>query len=230
MLRNEGTEWLEDIDTKIYPKDIQTLKDDEIILSLDYVTLRDLCFELQIDRNVNSLSNYLLSNTLDVYFDLANYSWDYTDEQLLIVKGFTLENSLKIYHSNHLWNEHMFEEMMRFPSNDALSLKDNEPWIMKKIYYLKAKENRDKLLNLFLDSKEMDKYIFEIADEMFYPWLYYDRKIEERNRIHVFTNTVAHIPSWHVDYFMNNDSNLTSPIYGNNSGFLIYQESLMMDF
>ena len=102
-------EWLEDINTKVYPNDIYTLKDDEIILSLDYVTLRDLCFELQIDRNINSLSNYLLSNTLDVYFDLANYSWDYTDEQLLTVKGFTLENSLKIYHSNHLWNEHVFE-------------------------------------------------------------------------------------------------------------------------
>ena len=223
-------EWLEDINTKIYPKDIQLLKDDEIILSLDYATLRDLCFELQIDRNINSLSNYLLGNTLDVYFDLANYSWDYTDEQLLTVKGFTLENSLKIYHSNHLWNEHMFEEMMRFPTNDALSLKDNEPWVMKKIYYLKAKENRDKMLNLFLDSKEMDKYIFEIADEMLYPWLYYGKKVEERDRIHVFTNTVAHIPSWHVDYFMDNDSNLTSPIYGNNSGFLIYPESLMMGF
>ena len=223
-------EWLDDVHTKIYPKDIQKLEDDEIIIALDYVTLRDLCFELQIDRNINSLSNYLLGNTLDVYFDLANYDWNYTDEQLLTIKGFTLENSLKIYHSNHLWNEHMFEDMMRFPTNDALSLRDNEPWVMKKIYYLKADENRDKMLNLFLNDKEMDKYIFEIADEMFYPWLYYGKSIEDRNRIHVFTNTVAHIPNWHVDYFMNNDSNLTSPIYGNNSGFLIYPESLMMGF
>ena len=223
-------EWLEDINTKVYPKDIQQLENDEIIISLDYVTLRDLCFELQIDRNINSLSNYLLSNTLDVYFDLVNSDWNYDDQQLLTIKGFTLENSLKIYHSNHLWNEYMFEEMMRFPVNDALSIKDNEPWVMKKIYYLKAHENRDKLLNLLLNEKEMDKYLFEIADEMFYPWLYYGKSIEERDRIHVFTNTVAHIPNWHVDYFMKNDSNLMTPIYGNNSGFLIYPESLMMGF
>ena len=223
-------EWLEDIDTKVYPKDIQSLKDDEIIIGLDYVTLRDLCFELQIDRNINSLSNYLLGNTLDVYFDLANYDWNYDDQQLLTIKGFTLENSLKIYHSNHLWNEYMFEEMMRFPVNDALSIKDNVPWVMKKIYYLKAHENRDKLLNLLLNEKDMDKYLFEIADEMFYPWLYYGKSIEERDRIHVFTNTVAHIPNWHVDYFMQNDSNLITPIYGNSSGFLIYPESLMMGF
>ena len=223
-------EWLEDINTKVYPKDIQQLENDEIIISLDYVTLRDLCFELQIDRNINSLSNYLLSNTLDVYFDLVNSDWNYDDQQLLTIKGFTLENSLKIYHSNHLWNEYMFEEMMRFPVNDALSIKDNEPWVMKKIYYLKAHENRDKLLNLLLNEKEMDKYLFEIADEMFYPWLYYGKSIEERDRIHVFTNTIAHIPNWHVDYFMKNDSNLMTPIYGNNSGFLIYPESLMMGF
>ena len=223
-------EWLEDINTKVYPKDIQQLENDEIIISLDYVTLRDLCFELQIDRNINSLSNYLLSNTLDVYFDLVNFGWNYDDQQLLTIKGFALENSLKIYHSNHLWNEYMFEEMMRFPVNDALSIKDNEPWVMKKIYYLKAHENRDKLLNLLLNEKEMDKYLFEIADEMFYPWLYYGKSIEERDRIHVFTNTIAHIPNWHVDYFMKNDSNLMTPIYGNNSGFLIYPESLMMGF
>ena len=223
-------EWLEDINTKVYPKDIQQLQNDEIIISLDYVTLRDLCFELQIDRNINSLSNYLFSNTLDVYFDLVNFDWNYDDQQLLTIKGFTLENSLKIYHSNHLWNEYMFEEMMRFPVNDALSIIDNEPWVMKKIYYLKAHENRDKLLNLLLNEKEMDKYLFEIADEMFYPWLYYGKSIEERERIHVFTNTVAHIPNWHVDYFMKNDSNLMTPIYGNNSGFLIYPESLMMGF
>ena len=223
-------EWLEDINAKVYPKDIQQLENDEIIISLDYVTLRDLCFELQIDRNINSLSNYLRSNTLDVYFDLVNFDWNYDDQQLLTIKGFTLENSLKIYHSNHLWNEYMFEEMMRFPVNDALSIKDNEPWVMKKIYYLKANENRDKLLNLLMNEKEMDKYLFEIADEMFYPWLYYGKSIEERDRIHVFTNTVAHIPNWHVNYFMKNDSNLMTPIYGNNSGFLIYPESLMMGF
>ena len=223
-------EWLEDLNTKVYPKDIQTLRDDEIVIALDYVTLRDLCFELQIDRNINSLSNYLLGNTLDVYFDLVNYDWNYDDQQLLTIKGFTLENSLKIYHSNHLWNEYMFEEMMRFPVNDALSIKDNEPWVMKKIYYLKATENRDKLLNLLSNEKEMDRHLFEIADEMFYPWLYYGKSIDERDRIHVFTNTVAHIPNWHVDYFMKNDSNLTTPIYGNSSGFLIYPESLMMGF
>ena len=223
-------EWIEDIDTTIYPKAISELEDDEVILSLDIATLRDLCFELQIERTVTALSNYITENNFTVFFDFRNDDWEYSDEQLLTIRGFVLSTNLGIYHSNHLWNEYMFEERMRFPSNDAITTKDEEPWVMKKMYYLKTNENRDKLLNLFNDEKEMDKYIFEIADENYYPWLYYDKKMEDKDRLIVFTNTVAHIPNWHVNYFMKNDSNLITPVIGNDSGYLIHPETLMMGF
>lgn len=223
-------EWIEDIDSIVYPNPIEELDDDEIILSLNYSGLRDLCFDLQIERTVSSLSDYIENHDLQVFFDFRNDDWEYSDQQLLTVRGFILDSDLKIYHSNHLWNEYMFEERMRFPSNDAVTTKDYEPWVMKKMYYLKAKENRDKLLNLLLNEKEMDKYIFEIADENYYPWLYYEKKMEDRDRILVFTNTLAHIPNWHLDYFMKNDSNLSTPVFGNDSGYLIYPETLMMGF
>ena len=90
-------EWIEDLKTEIYPQKIEKLKDDEIILALSYSTLRDVCFELQIERTVRSLSNYILDHELKVYFDLKNYAWEYSDQQLFTVKGFTLENDLKIY-------------------------------------------------------------------------------------------------------------------------------------
>ena len=223
-------EWLEDIKTTIYPKPIAKLNNDEVILSLDYVTLRDVCFELQIERNVNSLSEYLLDHDWQVFFDLENDEWQYSDQQLLTVKGFTLEKDLKIYHSNHLWNEYMFEDRMRFPTSDAVTLKDDMPWVMKKIYYLKTNEKRDELLNLLLNDKESDKFIFEIANETYYPWLYYQKKMDERDRILVFDNTLAHIPLWHIDYFMKNDANLSMPVIGNSSGYFIYPESLMIGF
>lgn len=223
-------EWLEDVETKIYPKDINKLKDDEVVLGLNYITIKDICYELQIERSVNSLSDYLLSHDLYLFFDLQNDEWQYSDQQIVRLKGFTLESDLKIYHSNHLWNEYMFEERMRFPVSDALSVKDYEPWVMKKIYYLKANEKRDKLLNLLIDDKETDEFIFEIANETYYPWSYYEKENDKRNRILVFNNTIAHIPHWHVDYFMSNDRNLKQPVIGNNSGYFIYPESLMVGF
>ena len=222
--------WLEDCKSNIYPKEVSNLKDDEIILGLNYETLIDFCFELQIERNVRTLSEYLNTNPLYLYFDLANDNWTYSDQQIVRLVGFTLENDIKIYHSNHLWNEYMFEERMRFPTSDALSIVDNEPWVMKKIYYLKTNGNRDFLLNLLLEDKSSDSFIFEIANENFYPWLYYEKPMEERDRVLVFANTFTHIPLWHIPYVLENDENLNEPVLGNNAGYIIYPESLMVGF
>ena len=76
----------------------------------------------------------------------------------------------------------------------------------------------------------MDKFIFEVANETYYPWLYYEKPMNERNRILVFDNTVSHIPLWHIPYMMSNDSNLKQPIISNYGGYIIYAESLMMGF
>ena len=222
--------WLEDIETTIYPEEIDELENDEIILSLNYEGLRDFCYELQIERNVNTLSNYLKNNEVFLYFNLRNDEWQYSDQQLFRMVGFTLENEKKIYHSNHLWNEYIFEERMRFPTSDAITVKDEKPWTMKKIYYLKTQEKRDELLNLLLEDKNADKFIFEIASETYYPWLYYEKDMIERNRVLVFANTLNHFPLWQIKYFLTNDANLKEPIIGNNSGYLIYPESLMMGF
>ena len=226
---NEFT-WLEDLKETIYPEQIDTLEDDEIILGFNYDKLIDFCFELQIERNVKSLSNYIKNNDLYLYFDFANNDWTYSDQQLVRLVGFVLENDLKIYHSNHLWNEYMFETRMRFPVSDALSIADKNPWTMKKIYYLKTNENRDKLLNLYYDDKIADEYILEIANETYYPWLYYERKMVDRDRLLVFINKTKHFPLWQIPYFLNNDGNLKEPIIANNGGYVIYPDSLMMGF
>ena len=222
--------WLEDLKETVYPEKIDYLEDDEIVLGFDYNELIDFCFELQIERSVNSLSNYLKYNELYLYFDFANNDWTYSDQQLVRLVGFTLESDLKIYHSNHLWNEYMFETRMRFPVSDALSIADNNPWTMKKIYYLKTNEKRDLFLNLYYDDKLADEYIPEIANETYYPWLYYEREMIERDRLLVFIKKTQHFPLWQVPYFLNNDSNLKEPIIANNSGYSIYPESLMMGF
>ena len=222
--------WLSDIETIIYPEKVEELENDEIILGLNYQGLVDICFELQIERTVSSLSEYLLRNELYLYFDFENASWEYADQQLVRLVGFTLETDLKIYHSNHFWNEYMFEERMSFPSNDALSIKDELPWVLKKIYYLKTCNNRDECLNLFYNDRDLDRFIFEIANETYYPWLYYEKEMSDRNRVLVFDNNVSHIPLWHIPYMLNNDANLKQPIIANNGGYVIYAESLMMGF
>ena len=222
--------WLEDVTSTIYPEQVDYLEDDEVVLGLNFDGVIDLCFELQIERNIKSLSSYLKANDLYLYFDFANNEWTYSDQQLVRMVGFVLENDLKIYHSNHLWNEYMYETRMRFPVSDALSTSDNNPWTMKKIYYLKSKNKRDELLNLLYDDKISDEYLFEIANETYYPWLYYDKEMSQRDRVLVFINNTRHFPSWKIPYFLENDNNLKEPVIANNGGYVIYPESLMMGF
>ena len=54
--------------------------------------------------------------------------------------------------------------------------------------------------------------------------------MEDRDRLLVFINNTNHFPLWQVPYFLNNDTNLKTPIVSNNAGYVIYQESLMMGF
>ena len=222
--------WIEDLNTQVYPERINELEDDQIILGLNYQALMDLCFELQIEKTVSSLSDYLKRNEVKLFFDFENGEWEYDDQQLVRLMGFTLESDLKIYHSNHLWNEYMFEERMSFPSSDAISVIDSVPWMMKKIYYLKSGSERDECLNLIYKDKALDSFVFEIANETYYPWLYYEKEMVSRDRILVFDNTTSHIPLWHIPYMIENDSNLKEPVIANNGGYLIYPESLMMGF
>ena len=222
--------WLEDAPNEMYPEQIDSIEDDEVVLGLNYDTLIDLCFNLQIERSIKSLSAYLNTHELKLYFDFANHDWTYDDQQIVRMVGSTLETDLKIYHSNHLWNEYMYETRMRFPVSDALSIKENNPWTMKKIYYLKTNEKRNELLNLLYEDRISDEYLFEIANETYYPWLYYEREIEERNRLLVFVNNTKHFPLWQIPYFIDNDPNLKQPIISNNAGYVIYPESLMMGF
>ena len=222
--------WLEDCKSEIYPEQIEMIEDDEVVLGLNYEGLIDLCYELQISKSVRTLSEYITKNDLYLYYDFANYDWTYTDQQIMKMVGFTLTNDLTIFHSNHLWNEYMFETRMRFPSSDALSQMDNNPWTMKKVYYLKTNDKRDELLNLLYQGKEADEFIFEIANETFYPWLYYDKEMSERDRVLVFVNSSNHIPLWQIPFLISNDNNLKEPIIANNAGYVIYPESLMMGF
>ena len=222
--------WIEDLETTVYPEKIEELDNDQIILGLNYQTLVDICFELQIEKTVSSLSDYLKRHELMLYFDFENAAWQYDDQQLVRLMGFTLETDIKIYHSNHLWNEYMFEERMSFPSSDAISISDAVPWMLKKIYYLKMEAERDECLNLLYLDDKLDSFIFEIANETYYPWLYYEAEMSKRDRVLVFDNTTSHIPLWHIPHMMENDSNLKEPVIANGGGYLIYPESLMMGF
>lgn len=224
--------YLQDSNETFYPNKPSILQDDEIVLSLTIDAIEDICFALRIPRSVRSLSDYLLGNDLFIVLDVANDNWQYEDEQILNIKAFSLSYENFIYHTNKLWNQYMFEDMMRFPTSPYLYKPLEYPYILRKIYYLDVKpDDIEKLFIYKANNSAYDKYKFELASKEFYPYLYQNMDIKDINRVFVFKNNSDNtLTIANTEYIKKESLKLTNEIYGTNKGIAIYSESLLMGF
>ena len=214
----------------MYPERITELEDDEVVMGLSINMINDICYALQIERTVKSLSRYLINNDLTLYFDLANYDWSYSDQQIVTVKAFSLEKNPCIYHSNHLWNEYMYETRMRFPTTDNINENTKLPWVMKRINYLQLNVDNDIFLDFARYQEDFNPFLLEIANASYYPWLYLGVDSKDITRILFFDNTLKMIPGRYVSYFTDVCPELSNPIFGSYGGYSIFPSSLMMGF
>lgn len=160
--------WLNE-EPLIYPMQVDVIDDDQIVLGLSYADMTNLCFQLQIQRNYTSLGRYIYQKGLNAVASFENDDWEYDDEQIFEVVGVVETSKTCIYHSNELWNESVFEEMMRLPSDDDTEHKF--PWEMYKIYFIKTKEDPSILLDSLMYDREFDDFVFERANTGFNPLL-----------------------------------------------------------
>ena len=160
--------WIAPNEGKIYyPFDYDYLDDDQIILGLTYEDMVNLCFGLQIQRNYTSLGHYIYENGLFLYLNVKNDYWQYDDEQILNVVAVGESSTTCIMHTDLLWNEFMFEVMMRFPSDDDET--HEYPWEMYKIYYLQTKEDPSVFIDSTLKDPELDMFVFERSNFNYNP-------------------------------------------------------------
>ena len=223
--------WLDvETPTTMYPENVEYLRNDQVVLALTIDMVYGICYELRLPRKVSELSRYMQSNTLKMFFDFRNDNWQYDDQQMFEVVAFTLGTESGIYHVNHMWNEYMFEEKMRFPTDDIISANSPLPWYLKKIYYFSVKGEVDEFLNNIHHDKRFDGYILEIANETYYPWLYGKNSENTRNRLLIFENTYESLGMSIFDFVKEVDQRIVNPIYGSISGYSIYPSSMMYGF
>lgn len=214
----------------IYPEKVEYLEEDEVILGLSINMINDICYALQIERTVTSLSRYIMDNDLKIYFDLVNDSWSYSDQQIVTVRGFSLEKNPCIYHSDHLWNEYMLEERMRFPTSDNIKATDYYPWVMKKIPYLQLAVDNDEFIKEAIYLEDFEPYLLEIANTSYFPWLYVGVDTRDITRVMFLANTLSNIPARYVSFFKEVAPELSNPIFGTKGGYSIFPSSLMLGF
>ena len=112
------------------------LLNDEIVITMDYSAMEDLCFALEIVRSYESINEYIKENGLKLVLKTANYYRQYEDEQIFNVKKIIQSPYLKVLHTNELFNEYILETMMRFPSTTNIDANYETPWVLKKLYYI----------------------------------------------------------------------------------------------
>ncbi|HBF67849.1 MAG TPA: hypothetical protein DDW20_00805 [Firmicutes bacterium] len=171
-------------DEIIYPYSIDILENDEIILGLNYVDMANICFTLKIQRNYSSLGEYIKTNNLFLILDVKNSNWQYDDEQIFSVKAVKESSDTCIFHSSPNWNEFVFEEKMRFPTND--DDKKVYPWEMYKIYYLDTYEDPKIFLDKVIRDYTLSDFIFERANNFNSPLLCKNSEICNVKRIYVY--------------------------------------------
>ena len=217
--------------TVIYPNQITYMEEDEVVLGLTHPLLNDICFQLFINRNVDSFSKYLKEHELYININMDNHFWNYSNAFSLKVKGFSMCDKNCFIHSNPLWNEYIFEEKCNFPSTDIISSNSKNPWDLKKSYYLEFKKDRDRFLKELRFNRKYQYVKGEILDDKYYPILNKNMAPYLCNRVALVNEkTKGVIDGYYNTYIKSTSKHIKNILYGNSNCYAIYPDSLMMGF
>lgn len=215
----------------IYPKKITNLNNDEFVLSAPFSIFNEICFQLQIERTVSSLSRYIEHNDLQFTFLISKADWGYEGGFSLKLKGFTLSNQILIYHTNCLWNEYILENKLTLGTTPYLNVNSGRPWDLKKAYYLSFKQNRDLFIKYHRFDFDYHNYDFEILTSKYYPKLFQNIDVYECDRVLVVKRSKKdYLPSFVGPFCKQSNKHIKTITYGCSNAYAIYDKSLMVGF
>ena len=221
--------WISGDEGRIYyPFDYDLLDDDQIILGLSYEDMVNLCFNLQIQRNYSSLGHYIYEKGMQLSLEVRNDYWQYDDEQIFNVMAVCESSNTCIYHTNLLWNETVFEEMMRLPSDDDEV--HEFPWEMYKIYYLKTREDSSVFLNSAIYDDFLFDYVFERTNYRYNPSICKVNEVCDENRLYVYSVDKNGMCGSIISQYKDINSNFNTYYFTSDYGYASYASNLFSGF
>ena len=219
---------LNDEEMVMYPFNVSELQNDQIVLGLTYQDMTNLCFNLQILRNFSSLGHYIHEHGLFITLEVENTDWQYDDEQIFEVKAVTESHRSVFYHTNSLWNERVFEDMMRLPSDD-----DSEhfyPWEMAKLYYLQTYTDPSEFLDIAFYEEDLQDFVFERTNSSYHPLLCNPNEVCDEKRLLVFMVDKNGINPNHIKYMAKSDTSIKDYYFNSDFGYASYASNLLSGF
>lgn len=215
----------------ILPERVDKLQNHEFVLAGPFAIVNELCYQLQIERTLESFSKYLERNDVYINFIVENSDWQYSGDFTLLLRGFVLSNRVLVYHSNPLWNEYILENKLTLPTTEYLNVNSKHPWDLRKGFFYSFKKNRDNFLKEHRFSYEYQDIDFEILDSKYYPNLCYGIEPYDCQRLLAIKRTKKdYMPSFIGKYCKDSTKYVKSVIYGCSNAYAIYDKSLMVGF
>lgn len=179
---------------EIYPKINNYLAEDELVISMNYQTMKHVCNYLQIQTGFDALGEYIKTGKFKIQLNLENADWQYADEVIFRIKAVVPSNESRILHNNSFFNEWFFETRLMFPS--SLNIKKNEyyPWILKKVYYFKTSKFQSSLLNKLAEDENYANYIFDSDNNNYSPKTCSPNEPCYTNKVFMYTSFKAEVP------------------------------------
>ena len=215
----------------VIPHKMTNLNNKECILSGPFSLVSDFCYQLQIERTLESFSKFIEHYDLYLSFNVENTNWSYSGDFSIRLSGFVLSNKILLYHSNPLWNEYIFETKLALPTTNKISVNSEHPWDLKKGYYLSFNSNYDSFLTKHRFAYESRDIDFEILDKKYYPLLLSNNETFECSRLLMLNRTRKDIiPSFIGGFSKSSNKHIKKIIYGSSNAYAIYDKSLMIGF
>lgn len=127
------------------------LDNDEIELNLTSNDLKNLCLFLNLDKSdINFINKYLNDRSVMMTLEVINTLWEYQDKIGFRIKKIKEAETTSICHSNPLFNEYIFEELMRF--KDIEYVNNEVPWALNKNYFIRVNDQEEFFSYAFKDN------------------------------------------------------------------------------
>ncbi len=108
-------QWLDLPDSySFYPSRPSKMAWDDIALGLPYSLMHQLCLKLHIERNFESLGDFLEDASLPVILRASHLDWGFQDEQIFNLVAVTQTKKPTVFHLNHRWARQIFIDKMNF--------------------------------------------------------------------------------------------------------------------
>ena len=179
---------------EIYPKINNFLAEDELVISINYHTMKTLCDHLQIKTGFDSLGDYIKTGKFKIQLNLENTDWQYADEVLFRIKAVVPSNESRILHNNSFFNEWFFETRLMFPSSLNIKKVEYYPWTLKKVYYFKTSKFQSTLLNKLAEDDNYSNYIFDSDNYNYSPRTCSQNEPCYTNKVYMYTSFKAEVP------------------------------------